>query len=456
MKHHLIKALLSALLALALLLGGLAVPASAAETDTPVIFLGGFGMELYLNEGTPEQTGLPAGALGGDAVLAALKETLLYPLRNPLAAIFSPNHLADILATFMMSWLGLLACDENGDSVYPLTNDSDGGFYGYVGGRKAYEFNYDWRLDPVATAWDLHDYIQQVKKETGKDKVNLYALSFGTVVICAYLAECGKFGDVESVFLSASAHGGLQLAEDLIQKKLAVSAKGFAPFLAQMMPANAGLFATLDKLCVFRLLEWPVNLMLKCIKNRFYEKAVIPLLGQMPAAWAFVTDDAVYEAAKASLLSDTTKYAGLIRKIDGYHYGIGNRTNEVLKDAAAKGIKIALVSGYDCAPIPIGGTFLYQSDFMIATKASSGGAVCADYGKTLPAGYAQAKACGGHNHISPDNMIDASACALPEQTWFVKGHMHQYEYGGAGLYRWFLDFDGQPDVRSDERYPQFR
>jgi len=452
---HFRKALLSALLALAMLAGGLALPALAAETDTPVIFLGGFGTELYLNEGTPEQIGLPSGALGGDPVLAALKETLLYPLRNPLAAIFSPNHLADILATFMMSWLGLLACDENGDSLYELSNGSDGGFYGMIGSRRAYEFNFDWRLDPVATAWDLHAYIQQVKGETGKDKVNLYALSFGTVVICAYLAECGDFEDVESVFFNASAHGGLQLAEDLIQKKLAVSAKGLAPFLAEMLPANAGLIGTLDKLCVFRMLEWPVNLMLKCIKNRFYEKAVIPLLGQMPAAWAFITDDAVYEAAKRDLLGDTAKYAELIRKIDGYHYGIGNRTNEILQEAAQE-IKVALVSGYGCAPIPIGGTFLYQSDFMIATKASSGGAICAGYGKTLPADHAQFSQTCGHNHISPDNMVDASACALPEQTWFVKGYMHQYEYGGAGLYRWFLSED-RPTVWSDGgAYPQFR
>jgi len=451
---HLRKTLLSVLLALAMLLGSFAVPAFAAETTTPVIFLGGFGMELYLNEGTPEEKGALMGALGQDAILDALKATALGALRNPLAAIFSPNHLADALSSFLMNWLGLLACNENGDSVYPLSNDSDGGYYGMVGSRPAYEFNFDWRLDPVATARDLDVFIQQVKSETGSDKVNLYALSFGTVIVCAYLAECGT-GDLESVFFSASAHGGLQLAEDLIQRKLAVSGKGLAPFLAEMLPANADLIRTLDKFWVFRLLECPVNLVLKYIKNRFYAKAVIPLLGQMPAAWAFVTDDAVYESAKKSLLCDTKKYAGLIQKIDGYHYGIGNRTNEILQDAAQE-IKVALVSGYGCAPIPVGGTFLYQSDFMIATTDSSGGAICADYGKTLPAGYAQAKQACGHEHVSPDRAIDASTCALPEQTWFVKGYKHQYEYGGAGLYRWFLAFDGQPTVQSSAAYPQFR
>jgi len=452
---HLRKALLSVLLASALLLGGLAVPASAATTNTPVIFLGGFGMELYLNEGTPGEAGALVGALGQDRILAALKETALGALRNPLAAIFSPNLAADALSAFLMHWLGLLACDENGDSIYALSNDSDGGYYGTFAGRPAYEFNYDWRLDPIATAEALDRYIQKVKRETDSEKVNLYALSFGTVILCAYLAECGT-DDLESVFFSVSAHGGLQLAEDLIRKKLAVSGAGLAAFLAEMLPGNAKLIRTLEKLCVFRLLEGPLNLGLKCIKNRFYEKAVVPLLGQMPAVWAFISDDAVFESAKKSLLCDTEKYAKLIKKIDDYHYAIGNRTNEILQQAAAE-VKVALVCGYDCAPIPVGGTFLYQSDFMIATTDSSGGAVCAGYGKTLPACYVQARQACGHNHISPDNVIDASTCALPEQTWFVKGYRHQYEYGGAGLYRWFLGFDGQPTVWSDEEaYPQFR
>ena len=451
---RLTKALLSILLALAMLpVAGLAVPASAAATDTPVIFLGGFGTELYLNEGTPEEIGVPAGALGMDEILAALKATLLDALRNPLAAIFTPSHVADALSAFLMNWLGLLACDQNGDSVYELSNDSDGGFYGWVDGRPAYEFNFDWRLDPVATAADLDGYIQAVKGETGSDKVNLYALSFGTVILCAYLDECGT-GDVESVFFCVSAHGGLQLAVDLIQKKFAVSGAGLAAFLAEMLPGNAALIRTLEKLWVFRLLEKPVNLLLGRIKCRFYEKAVVPLLGQMPAAWAFVTDDAVYEAAKKDLLRDTAKYARLIEKIDGYHYGIGNRTNEILRETAAE-VKVALMCGYGSAPIPLGGTFLYQSDFMIATADASGGAICADYGKTLPAGYAQAKQDCGHNHISPDRVIDASACVLREQTWFVKGYQHQYEYGGAGLYRWFLATDNPTVWSVGAPRPQF-
>lgn len=452
------KRVLSLLLALALAAPALAPAASAAPPDTPVVFLAGFGTELYLNDGEPGEQGVLMGALTAEKILAALGATLLDAFLDPLLALCSPRPVADALSAFLTHWMGPLACDENGDSLYPVgvaSRNADGRIGSYAG-RPFYEFYFDWRLDPMATARDLDAYIQKVKTETGSAKINLYALSFGSVIACAYLEQCGT-ADLESLFLCVSAHGGLQLVEDLIQKEFAVSGAGLAAFLGEMIPDDTGMLVpalrVLELLGLFRLAECGLNLGLGRIKDRLYDRAVIPLIGQMPAAWAFVTDDAVFEDAKKLLLSDTTKYAGLIKKIDDYHYAVGSRTNDILQDAAAQ-IKLALVCGYGSAPIPIGGTFLYQSDFMIATASASGGAVCADYGQTLPSGYVQA-VNDGHNHISPDRVIDASACALPEQTWFVKGYRHQYAYDGAGVYTWFLNFDGQPTVRSSGFYPQF-
>jgi hypothetical protein len=448
---------LSILLALAMALG-LAAPALAAEPLSPVVFLAGFGTELYLNDGTPEEKGVLMGVLNADEVLGALGATLLDALLRPLAALRSQSHGADALSAFMLHWLGNLACDENGDSLYPVSNTSrnEKGRTGTYEGRPFYQFHFDWRLDPMETARALHAYIQRVKAETGSAKVNLHAISFGSVVCCAYLEQYGT-GDLESLFLCVSAHGGLTLGEDLIQKKLSVSGKGLAAFLEQMIPDDTGLLApalrAMECTGLLRLAEWLFNGWLGDIKERFYEQAVIPLLGQMPAVWAFVADDEVYENGKRLLLADTAKYARLIEKLDEYHYSVGNRTNKILRDAAAE-IKVALVCGYDYAPIPLGGAFLYQSDFLIDTARESGGAVCAPYGQTLPADYVQAVA-DGHDHISGDRAIDASTCALPEQTWFVKGYQHQYEYSGAGIYPWFLGFSGQPTVWSDPAYPQF-
>jgi len=471
MKHP-TKALLSILLAL--LLCGLTPafaeepPAPAGDTAEaadaiPVIFLSGFGTQLYLHDGEPGA--VPLLALDTKAWLGALAATTLDALRNPLAVLFSPNHLADALAAYAMNLLGRLACDENGDSLHPVANTSrnrDEPHDRQIGGGQElpmHEFHFDWRLDPMATARDLDVFVQQVKAKTGSEKVHFYALSFGSVLACAYLAQYGT-KDLESLFLAFSAHGGLQLAKDLIQMKFQISGQGLAAFLAEMVPQNTWVSRSLAWLIrslewLFRLLEWPANLVLQRVRDRLYERCILPLLGQMPAAWAFVTDDATYEAAKALLLSGTDRYAGLIAKIDAYHYSAGNRTNEILRQAASE-IKVGLVCGYDRAPIPLGGTFLYQSDFMIATTDASGGAICADYGKTLPVGYTQARQACGHGHISPDRVIDASTCALPEQTWFVKGCPHTYVYDGTGMYYWFLAYEGQPTVWSSEEFPQFR
>ena len=98
-----------------------------------------------------------------------------------------------------------------------------------------------------------------------------------------------------------------------------------------------------------------------------------------------------------------------------------------------------------------------SNDYLIDTSLSSGGAVCADNGKTLPDGYVQQKD-RRHDHISPDRRIDASTCMYPENTWFIRdmGHL-DFPYGteGADFLMWLVCADTQLTIRSDVRYPQF-
>ena len=63
----------------------------------------------------------------------------------------------------------------------------------------------------------------------------------------------------------------------------------------------------------------------------------------------------------------------------------------------------------------------------------------------------------GHNHISPDNRIDASTCVLPDNTWFVTPMLHSTTHDGHGeMYRWFFENDDEGvNVFSNPDYPQF-
>ena len=75
---------------------------------------------------------------------------------------------------------------------------------------------------------------------------------------------------------------------------------------------------------------------------------------------------------------------------------------------------------------------------------------------TLGDSYTQAETNCGHDHVSPENFIDASTCAFPEYTWFIKGNGHNdFEEDYCEFIEWAIRYDGQPTVWSDEKYPQF-
>ncbi|MCR5781278.1 MAG: hypothetical protein K6G90_00940, partial [Clostridia bacterium] len=62
----------------------------------------------------------------------------------------------------------------------------------------------------------------------------------------------------------------------------------------------------------------------------------------------------------------------------------------------------------------------------------------------------------GHNHISADRVIDASACIFPDNTWFVKFAHHKvnYEAFSLELVQNIFWTDGF-DVFTDPKFPQF-
>ena len=60
----------------------------------------------------------------------------------------------------------------------------------------------------------LDEYIQTVKKHSGKDKVNIFAVSHGGQVTATYLNLFGWKGDVDNAVLTIPAIGGAGIAYD--------------------------------------------------------------------------------------------------------------------------------------------------------------------------------------------------------------------------------------------------
>jgi hypothetical protein len=114
-----------------------------------------------------------------------------------------------------------------------------------------------------------------------------------------------------------------------------------------------------------------------------------------------------------------------------------------------------IVAGYNMQRTPLVVSYKNDSDATVDTKYASVGATVAHIDETLGSGYRQACDCG-HSHISQDGRIDASTCALPENTWFIKNMLHSKIHGGMmELYNWFFYSDEYCNVFSSPLYPQF-
>ena len=80
----------------------------------------------------------------------------------------------------------------------------------------------DWRMSVYDCAVGLDEYIQKVKEYTGKDKVNIIAVSHGGQVSAVYLSLFGYKQDVDNAVLTVPAIGGAGLAYDLMSGDVAI------------------------------------------------------------------------------------------------------------------------------------------------------------------------------------------------------------------------------------------
>ena len=189
--------------------------------------------------------------------------------------------------------------------------------------------------------------------------------------------------------------------------------------------------------------------------DRIFDEYLIDVMGTMPGVWSFVPDE-YYEDAKKATFRGLDKYSELEKKTDYYHYNVQCKLTELIDSAKANGTAVVSALGYNISSIPVTVDREGHSDFLIDTKYMSIGATCAPIGETLGEDYEQKNTSCGHNHISPDNYIDASTGAYPEHTWYIKGNPHNEFFAPYREFiTWLILFDGQPTVHSDERYPQF-
>ncbi len=505
------KKCISLLLAALLLFTALPFVASAVEIEEvydtsapPILFIDGINaVDLLLDAGTKnEKVAFPFTA---DDVISLIKDNL-GAVWDILDGDFSQES-EDALVNAVIALLENVAMNDDGTSrhnvevdwLYPLETreHEDGGEpqAPSIGDRlnelknwfkslfqrpteelteeemmqllmqrdSTYKFRYDWRLDPYELADRLHDYIDYMKELTGFDTVSLVGFSQGAAVLNTYLSVYG-YDDLETVIWCCGAHNGVELAGQLFTGRISVDNEALTRFLSDPEQRDSSaelLSAVVQQLNALGLtgniLQYTNKIIDKLLADGAIRRIIRETMGKMPAIWSLIGDE-YYEEAKAYVFNepgDAERFAALLETIDAYHYNVQAHSAEIMARAKAATGKIGVISKYGRRLLPVIDNAGIQADGTIDVKGTSCGATAADFGLTLGPDYRQA-VNDGHNHLSPDGVIDASTALYPDYTWFIKNLEHSSisKYMGD-LFRRICYADTQLTVFDDPDFPQF-
>ena len=425
----------------------------------PIIYVAALGSgDVIENEGTENERIL----FRPDTMDVIKRFVPIVPAVVKLLLTGDYDAFGDVLISCVNNVFGALALDGNGNSQPGVTSEKFVPETADHGDDYSYYFGYDFRLDPVENAQKLHAYIEQVKALTKHDTVRFRASSMGGVVAMSYIKLYGT-KDIETIIFQCCPILGTAVAGELYNGKVEINKDALVRYGSQALPALdsdffAGvLYIVLEALDMCGVLDYLLTIADKLVdnlKDRIFDECLIPIFGTLPGIWSFVPDE-YYESGKQFMKLDPTTQAGLIKKLDFYHYEVQGKAEELLRGAQKAGTTVYILCGYDMQRTPLVTAYMETSDGTVDTKYASCGATCAPLGQTLGDGYKQAK-LSDKNYLSPDGMVDASTCILPESTWFVKKMLHCKTHDGfTELYKWMNASEKQLTVFDSEKYPQY-
>ncbi|NLP48562.1 MAG: hypothetical protein GX345_06420 [Clostridiales bacterium] len=331
-----------------------------------------------------------------------------------------------------------------------------------IGEDYIYAFNFPPFCNTYDQAENLHQFIQTVKAQTGAQKVNLVPVSLGATIANAYFDLYADKGDVAKVVKVVGASDGSYIFSDLVAQNLSVDSAEM--FYTGFMPALIDGFGGY-------LVNVALRILPKKVLNQVLDAAFVAVRESIfintPSMWSIVPADRYEEISEIYLSGD--EYAIIKEQTDRYYaYQKDLEANTLA--LVESGVQVFNICGYG---FNMGhGWHDYQyfqffecaddlnSDGIIQLASTSLGAYSVAPGQTLPEDYVQQNTyCDNpqHNHISPDRVVDASTCYLPEHTWFFAGQHHECA-GNDVIIRLaakLMSGDSIKDVHSDPEFPQF-
>lgn len=460
------KRLIAFLLCLVLLsgCGTLAFAADVPGTDIPTVYVLGSSSGLVVQEPDGTKRQVYGFDLPDDFIETTVKENLDVFKR----AFFTQkwDEFCVVLRDIIVPLFAEIRLDENGEapngSVVNWGWDRASLDGSKVGGKYPtyrYHFQYDFRMDPYKTAEILHAYIEDVLAVTGETKVNLVGRCLGACITAAYMEKYdGQY--VDDYLLYCGALYGATQCSKAFCGELYLESGGVERFvydlnlfadevLRDLLQSGVTLLRKtygLDIAC------WAVNNVYRKIYLDVVPPIVIDTYASFPGYWSMVADRD-YEKAKQTVFygADMEKYANFIRIIDNYHYNVQVRTPELFRHYQDKGIGIANIVKYGYQTIPVTRQSDMLSDQLCSVEDASFGAVTSTINGTLSKKYLNT---ANMRYVSPDRQIDASACMMPDRTWFIKNLKHDnFPECVERLFDHILNNDAT--VFDSEEYPQY-
>ncbi|MGN1418293.1 MAG: esterase/lipase family protein [Acutalibacteraceae bacterium] len=447
------------------------VAAFAAEKqDIPIVLVQGQGHALYDADGNKIY---PDDIEFSDII--SNKEIIDPILKNLALGMATDNWdpYCDSLYQVFEDIYKPLALDKNGEASdgshanvridNPSKKKSNYGIYDYT-------FLYDWRLDPVANSELLAQYIDNIIAATGHKKVVLIGRCEGSSITASYLANHGKENKIDTCIMYIPTCTGMDTVGALFSGRVKLDPESVDKYASYLL-SNNDFFSETDGLSEFLatlisvlnqvyVLGFGTNVV-KGIYDKVYENLIPRILsvsfGTYPGYWSMVSDEYYEDAKKLNFAGKEDEYAGLIEKIDNYHYNVQVKLDEIMTDLHNDGMKVAVIAKYGMNVYPIFEDSDKQGDGMVELSHMSFGATTTKIGETFSKDYiAKANEQGKGQYISPDKTVDTSTCMFPDNTWIIKNLAHRDFPDSADKFMLKIaQSKEEVTVTTFEEFPQF-
>lgn len=397
-----------------------------------------------------------------------------------LSSMFmSKGKLTDSIFTIANDILSPLACDNQGNSIEDVSMVQyhgsmanhpelverliDNGEEGIVktavekyGAENTYFFTYDWRKQPKDIATELNSFVEDAKRTTGEEKVNIICASMGGMVTTAYMYYYGT-ENINSVVYLSGAQNGTYVCGDALNGRIVFEKKVLVDFLKKTTNGNFFLTILLNVLNTLGVLDNVTDMVNNIVTESFDEandKVLRNCFGTLCGFWALCPDDDFEGGVKTIFGGHESEYPVLLEKIEETKKFVFS-TEETLKKAKESGVKISFVSNYNGTLAPVYERANCNGDGVLETELTSNFAVVAPFTQMLSG---EQMLAANKKYLSPDYVIDATPALFPDNTWFVKDAPHvaaDYDTEFSVFTFTLLESNVQPHIDMFPEFPQF-